>query len=214
VQTNIPEHFAVVFPIFFASLWIVISVVLARMSGWHRLVERFPDRAALPQQRLRFQSGSMGPGVNMNGILMLDVCQNGLRVGILRIFGLFSKPFFVPWQAIRVTRTKRWLMPVALLEFGNPKVGELMIRPRLAERLASAADGNWPEETIPLPESAHVVARRAVTDWIAVTVFVIAVLLVLSMAFTDFRPPFVTILVLPALVLGVSAIVHYIRNRP
>ncbi|MFZ0124314.1 MAG: hypothetical protein WAL48_09005, partial [Xanthobacteraceae bacterium] len=67
----IEQNFVVFFPLFFASLWLAITTVLAVFSGWFRLMARFPNQTESPLLRIRGQSGSMGSmgGVSMHGIL-------------------------------------------------------------------------------------------------------------------------------------------------
>lgn len=70
-------------------------------------MRRFPDR---PEERallkLTQQSGSMGLGVEMRRILTLSTCSSGLRVSMNRLFGPFNRALFVPWEQIKVTRTR------------------------------------------------------------------------------------------------------------
>jgi len=146
------QHYpAALFLPFFVALWLAVVVALGRLSGWPRLASRFPDRPEEPTLRLRWQSGSMGMMVNMRGVLALDVCQSGLRVGIMRLFGPFSRDFFVPWEDISIVRKVPLFWPVATLQFGRPAIGSLTVSARAADRLARAASGRWPE-TPALPE--------------------------------------------------------------
>jgi hypothetical protein len=145
MDARIAQHIALIFPLYFVALWFIIVNVLALLSGWFRLMARFPDRAEEPILRLRFRSGSMGLGVSMRGILTLSVCPSGLRVGIWRVFGPFSRDFFVPWDEIAVSRKKLLFWSIAKLHFGNPPAGSLSIMASLADRLAQAAEGRWPE---------------------------------------------------------------------
>lgn len=108
-------------------------------------------------------------GVSMQGILTLSVCPPGLRVGIMRVFGPFCRDFLVPWEAIRVTRKNVLFGPVAKLQFGHPAIGSLTIPAHVANRLAGAAMGRWPE-TGPFPEEKHRdTMRRLLTQWVATT---------------------------------------------
>ncbi len=136
---------AVFFPLFFASLWLVVTTLLAALSGWFTLMAKFPDQNVAPLLRFRWQSGTMGMGVGMRGILILSVCGPGLRVGMLRIFGPFCRDFLVPWGSISVTRRKMFFWRFARLQFGNPVIGTLSITERLADQLARAAMGHWPD---------------------------------------------------------------------
>jgi hypothetical protein len=141
----IQQNIAVFFPLYFVALWLTVTTILAVLSGWFWLMAKFPNQAMEPILRVSWQSGSMGPGVSMRGILTLDVCPSGLRVGIMRVFGPFCRDFFVPWDHISVTRKTVLFWPVAKLQFGNPATGSLTISARVADRLARAAMGRWPE---------------------------------------------------------------------
>jgi hypothetical protein len=141
LNSLIEQNVAVFFPLFFVSLWLAVTTVLAVLSGWFRLMARFPNQTVEPLLRIRGQSGSMGLGVSMRGILALSVCPSGLRVGIMRVFGPFCRDFLVPWEAIRVTRKNVLFWPVAKLQFGYPAIGSLTIPARVANRLARAAMG-------------------------------------------------------------------------
>jgi hypothetical protein len=149
----IEQNFAVLFPLLFASLWLAVTTILAVLSGWFRLTAKFPDQAVEPLLRVRGQSGWVGP-ISMRGILTLSVCPSGLRVGIMRLFGPFCRDFLVPWQDIMVTRKTGLFRRVAELQFGSPAIGSLSIPAHVADRLARAAVGRWPE-TGHFPEDEH-----------------------------------------------------------
>lgn len=136
----------------FVALWLVITTIVALLSGWFRLMAQYPDQSIEPILRLRFQSGTMGLGASMRGVLILTVCPTGLRVGVLRVFGPFCRNFFVPWESIAITRKKSLFRPAVKLQFGNPVVGTLSISDDAADKIARAAMGRWPEVR-PLPEA-------------------------------------------------------------
>ena len=143
---TIQRYFPIAFPIFFAMLWLVITTLLSLLSGWFHLMRRFPDREDVPIVRLTWQSGRLGI-VGMRSLLTLSACKTGLRVGMLRAFGPFSRPFFVPWDQISVERTTSFFMQVAKLGLGKPRGATLMVTRGVVERLASGAGSAWPEAT-------------------------------------------------------------------
>jgi hypothetical protein len=210
----IERTFAVVFPLFFAAMWLIVTTFLGMWSGWFRLAARFPDREEeAPILRLHGQSGAMGRGVSMRGILRLSACPGGLRVGMTRLFGPFCRDFFVPWDAIGVTRKKRWFSPVAELRFGSPGVGSLTIPARVANRLARAAEARWPEAG-PLAEEPHgVMLRRLLAEW-AVSTCVVALFFILVplVVAPEARPPVAVAILFPALLYGLVALARYVRE--
>lgn len=144
MNSLIEQNYAVFFPIFFVALWLTVTTLLALLSGWFELMAKYPNRTVEPILRVRFQSGAVGI-VPMRDILTLDVCSSGFRVGMIRAFGPFCRAFFVPWESIVVIRKTTLFSTVAVLQFGNPVVGTLRISVRVADRLAGAAMGRWPE---------------------------------------------------------------------
>jgi len=132
-------------PLLFVLLWLLITTILALASGWFALAKAFPDQADPALTEFRGMSGMMGAGVNMRNVLRFGVCRSGLRIGILRALGPFSKDFLVPWERISIRREKVLFGTAAKLTFGN--IGSLAIPAADADRLAEAAGGNWPERS-------------------------------------------------------------------
>ena len=105
--------------------------------------------------------------------------------------------------------------PVAKLQFGSPGVGSLTIPARVANRLARAALGRWPEPG-PFPEEEHHdTLRRLMTQWAAITCVaaLFFTLVPLAVAPTGARPPIVVAILFPAIVFGVVTVVRYFRER-
>jgi hypothetical protein len=213
--SSIEQNFAIIFPFFFAAMWLAVTTVLALLSGWFRLMEVFPDQSIEPILKLRGQSGTMGLGVSMHGILTLSVCPTGLRVGMMRIFGPFCRTFLVPWESIAVARTTILVWPFAKLQLGHPMVGTLRISTRTADRIAHAAMGHWPEAG-PFPvEKRSDTFRRLLAQW-AVTTMLAALfftLVPLAVAPSGGRPPILVAILFPAIVFGFAFVVRFFAER-
>jgi hypothetical protein len=137
------DHFALFFPFFFCALWLLITAILATISGWFALQTRFPVRSAQVLRKLHFQSAAMGKGAgtprtNFNGVLTISICAEGLKIDIMRIFGPFCRAFFVPWEDITSTERKTFFGNVTELRFGTPAIATVTVRRRLAELLRAA----------------------------------------------------------------------------
>jgi hypothetical protein len=159
------KYFPIVFPFFFATLWLLVTTFLGFMSGWHVLMSQYPNRDENPVLRINRQSGSMGLGVSMNGILNLSVCHSGLRIGMMRLFGPFWRDFFVPWYDVTVVRRKGLFGEQAELQFGHPQAGRLTISAHVANRLARASAGYWPEQGAFPAETHRRVAASVAKSW-------------------------------------------------
>ena len=144
MSESFEHNFPFYFPIFFVSMWLFVTTLLGLVSGWYALMRRYPDHFESALCTFTRQSGSIN-SVGMRSILNLSVCPSGLRVGIMRIFGIFCRDFFVPWDEIEVSRKDRLFWKVAKLSFGKPTSGNLTIPSDLADRIARVTGSGWPE---------------------------------------------------------------------
>jgi hypothetical protein len=212
-QAPNPLYFAIFFPL----MWFAATLLLSFLSGWFGLMERFPDRPETPLLTLKGQSGSLGK-ISMSRILTLSVCPAGLRVGIMRIFGPFSRTFLVPWDEISVSRADRVLWKVAKLSFGRPTIGTLTLQSEIADRLARAAGTRWPEPGSFPKETDHQALSRIVRQWLAATCFAAAFFCLAPRLMGPKGangPPITVALLFPAIVFGIGAMAQYFRrNKP
>jgi len=209
-----PQDFPLLFPVFFVGLWLAVTVVLGFLSGWYRLMEHYPDRPETPVLTLKNQSGTLGL-VGMNRILNLSVCPSGLRIGMMRIFGPFSRDFFVPWNALSVNRKDRYLWRTAVLDIGPYGLGRLRLPAEVADRMARAAPHRWPEPG-PFPEESNADVRsRLFKQWVIGTVLASAFFILAPriMAPTATGPPVAVAILFPAIVFGVGSVVQYFRRN-
>lgn len=132
-------------PISFVCIWLVVTALLMRFSGWLALQRRFPDQPDTAFGVMRFQSGSMGDavpgGVSFGNSLRFDICQSGLRVRVMWVFGPFTRPFLVPWREIRATEMRVFSLTRYRLSFGLDEVGHLRISKRSARKIAQLSLG-------------------------------------------------------------------------
>jgi hypothetical protein len=109
-------------------------------------------------------------GVSMRSVLRVTACTNGLRVQIFRLFGPFSRPFFVPWEDITVIRKTTFFQPRVDLLCGSPEVGRVTIEASAADKLARASFGLWPEATLPPEETPSSLVQGLAVKWLVLVV--------------------------------------------
>lgn len=207
-----PAEFFVAFPFVFAAMWFAVTSLLGLLSGWYGLMRLFPDEEDQVLAKFGGQSGSMGPGVGMNGILTLSACRGGLRVGIWRIFGPFCAPFYVPWRDLTVRRRRLLVFERADLVFGD--AGKLTIAGDLADRIARAADRIWPEPGPPPRKDVRRLALQALAEWLLITAFAAAFFTLGPLLFwgrPGTLPPGLAV-AFPAVVFGVVTLVRFLRR--
>jgi hypothetical protein len=145
VNNNPAPYLLLLFPFFFAAIWLAVTTLLSVASGWVRLARAFPDHAEEPLLRIRHVSGMLGL-VSLRNVLHLSAWPSGLRVGMNRLFCPFSHDFLVPWSQLAVIQESGFFRPRARLAFGNPAIGTLILPAKIASRLADAAAGRWSPE--------------------------------------------------------------------
>lgn len=144
---ELPVWLIALFPVFFIGLWLAICFLLGRMSGWTRLQELYPDRAEEPVlEKFVWQSASMGGAfgmpVNFNGCLTIEACAVGVRFRLWKIFGMFQRPFFVPWCDLAVAEKKLLFVRRARLLFVLWQGGEMLMPLRTWNRIARHASAS------------------------------------------------------------------------
>jgi hypothetical protein len=195
------------FVFLFALFWLGVTTLLGFLSGWYDLMRRYPDRPEVPLLSLKYQSGMLGL-VGLRGVLHLGVCSSGIRMRLVRLFGPFCRDIFLPWQSLSVSRRNRFLWRTAILQIGGWR---LSLDSAVADRLARAAGGRWPEPG-PFPkETNFAVGAQLLGRWLAGTTITAAffVFVPLVAAPAGDRPPIAVAILFPAIVFGVVAFVQY-----
>ena len=208
-----------VFPFFFAGMWLVITTLLGVMSGWFSLQQCYADDVdEEPLLKLGWQSGVMGFGVNLNGILTLSARRSGLSIRIWRVFGPFQKPLLIPWSEITAQPSRTFFTKMVKLGLGNPPNGKLKINAASWSKLVAAAG---PVASVPLPTASAIsrksIATRLFLEWVVITAA--------AATFFYFAPQFLSepgetitgipigvCIGLPAFVFGFGQLVRYGRE--
>ncbi len=104
---------AVLFPLAFAALWLLVTVLLAQLSGWVRLAESFRATRPPTGRRFSFVSGGLGSRtfpVSYRSCLSLTIGEAGFFLSLWPIFRGFRAPdLFIPWSAIERVEDRQLL---------------------------------------------------------------------------------------------------------
>jgi hypothetical protein len=141
-----PSLFALIFPIYFLSLWFMVGAVLSFIGGWFSLAKVYRTRVAFNGAKWRMRSGQMRWLVNYNNVLTIGVSQEGLYLASMFLFRFLHPPLLVPWSEIKVRRNKGWMFEYVIFTMGRELAIPLRIRGNLAAKLRESADNWWPVE--------------------------------------------------------------------
>jgi hypothetical protein len=150
-MTDRPHEYIMLFAILVlpVSIWLCLTTYLAMMARWFRFARRFPDRPEAPLLVLAGQTGWVGLGVRLRGVLHLSACPSGLRVARRRLFAPLCGAFLAPWTEVTPqAETAHVYKGMTRLELGSPPVGNLRISTVVAQQLALAAGPRWPHSAL------------------------------------------------------------------
>jgi hypothetical protein len=98
------------FMLLFAGMWLVITGVLSRVSGWTSLATQFRATQPTSGEKFRFVSGSVGKKgfpVGYRNCLFVSVGERGLGLAILFLFRFQSPSLFIPWSQVESVAEKK-----------------------------------------------------------------------------------------------------------
>jgi hypothetical protein len=143
-----PSAFAAIFPIYFLSLWLLVGAIISFVGGWSSLAKVYRMRVPFNGAKWAMQSGRMRSLANYNNVLTIGVSPQGLYLASMFLFRFMHPPLLVPWNEIKVRRSKGWVFEYVTFMMGRELAIPLRIREKLAAKLRESAGNWWPiEET-------------------------------------------------------------------
>jgi len=109
---GLPPYEVVLFALAFAALWLIVCALLARLSGWRALAQRFPARDQLGGETFRFASGSLTAlvlPVNYSSSLTVTVGPEGLGLAVMLPFRFQAPPLCIPWREVASVEGRSFL---------------------------------------------------------------------------------------------------------
>jgi hypothetical protein len=91
------------FVLLFAGMWLFITAVLSRASGWASLAAQFRATQPAGGENFRFVSGSVGKKgfpVSYRNCLSVSVSERGFGLAMLFFFRFQSPALFIPWSHV------------------------------------------------------------------------------------------------------------------
>lgn len=92
----------------FAGFWVLVTGVIASISGWPDLADTFPGGERPQGQPLRRSVLKIGP-VGENGVTTLRPSPQGLYMSSHPLFRFRRSPVLVPWSRIEYVKSHRLL---------------------------------------------------------------------------------------------------------
>ena len=128
-------------PLSFA-VWLAVTYVTSRTSGWHLLAEQFHVYEDIEGDAYRFASGSMGKRfmrVKYSNSLFITVGKRALYISVFFPLRFAHPPLLIPWSQIESVETKRTMRIVEHVEIKfKDKWPVLHLRGRASKAIVAA----------------------------------------------------------------------------
>jgi hypothetical protein len=138
-----------VIPLFMVGVWWLSLQLVARVSGWSLLAERYRAEMPFEGQKWRFQSAQMRYMSHYNGCLTVGANMQGLYLATWFLFRIAHQPLFIPWNDLTMTPKRRWLFPGYELRFNQVSGVFIWIQKSLGDRLQAASKSTFGYATVP-----------------------------------------------------------------
>jgi hypothetical protein len=149
LQPWIDQHaslFALIFPVYFLTLWLVVGAVVSFIGGWFSLARAYRTQEEFDGATWRMQRGQMRWLANYNNVLTIGASQQGLYLACMFLFRFMHPPLLVPWSEIKVRKSRGWVFEYVTFTMGHDLAIPLRIRAKLAAKLRESAGNAWPVE--------------------------------------------------------------------
>lgn len=140
------ELFENYFIVFFPILWVAISFVLSRISGWHELGEKYSRINFVSGEKWRFRSARLRHSVSYNNCVIFVANREGLGISIFFLFRFGHPPLFIPWTDISIQKETKFFRKALCFMVGREFPIPIMVYKNLGNKILSVAGQNPPEE--------------------------------------------------------------------
>jgi hypothetical protein len=141
-----PSAVVAIFPIYFLCLWSLVAAIISFVGGWFSLAKVYRTRVPFNGVKWRMQSARMRWLANYNNVLTMGVSPQGLYLASMFLFRFMHPPLLVPWNEIKVRRSKGWVFEYVTFTMGHELAIPSRIREKLAAKLRESAGNCWPVE--------------------------------------------------------------------
>ena len=126
--------------LFFVTLWYVAQLVMSRISGWHRLAQRFTATAEPYGEVRRVGPWFLtvyfrGSWLKYRSTVRLRAAHDALYLSMQFPFGIGHPSLCIPWEEISFSETSQLLMHFVVLTLGKQEQVAMRVHRRAAEKL-------------------------------------------------------------------------------
>lgn len=125
--------------------FLLVFYVIALISGWRLLAQRFRAQSPFLGVKWKRQSGYMRGIGHYNNCLTIGADSSGLFIVLMIPFRMWHPPLLIPWTEIAFERKKSFFFfPVLKLRLGNSEEVPFTVSASLGKKIEAAAGSSWP----------------------------------------------------------------------
>ena len=116
---------AVLVILLFPLFWWGNVRLMACLSGWQRMAERFPAEKRQPKNSVWGKSAKIG-WAKYKACVSIESSVEGIYLAVMFPFSFGHKPIFIPREEMREVKEKKFLwIERVRFEVGSPRVGRV-----------------------------------------------------------------------------------------
>jgi hypothetical protein len=151
MQNWIDQHHTalwIIFPLYFLTLWLLVSAIISYIGGWSALARRFRLIHPFIGTKWTGQSGQMRGIAGYHNCLTLGCNLEGLYLSTMPLFRFRHPPLLIPWNEISISQRQILFFRFVRLSLGRDLDIPLYLRLKLADKVRCAAGDYWPIEAV------------------------------------------------------------------
>jgi hypothetical protein len=125
--------------LFFIVSWCFLCLLISFVTGWYALTQRFRSQSEpLGETRTAgpfFYSIYMRAWSHYGSVIRLTAADDALYLSVLKVFRIGHPSLRVPWDEIKLTRTRRFFIIYIQFTLGNQEKIPMRISQRMARNL-------------------------------------------------------------------------------
>ena len=125
------------------AFWSAIVWIIAQISGWPKLAEKYPRREPWNPKCWSLQSALLRGWSQYRSVLRVCADSESLHLSVIFPFSMAHKPLTIPWHEVSGQKKRRWFYYGVELRFQQTPDIPIHITTRLADHLVEATDGDW-----------------------------------------------------------------------
>lgn len=123
---------------------VFVPQLIAKMSGWKLLAQRFRYDAPFVGTVWKMQCAQFHYGMNYNNCLTVGASNEGMYLAMLPLVSFGHAPLLIPWSEITEQGKDTLFGPVFVLTLGRAEQVTMKINSKLALKIEEAKKENFP----------------------------------------------------------------------